>query len=231
MLSHTARKTARVGVRAASGIARRARRLRLFVGPNAEILTGRRRGQQRRAREVLAQGFVPMFFLLRQVSLRKRLDIAAVRRRAPGILARALAAELGRRWLPPGAAAPRLDLHRSPHWGRGREAAQANLAAAQQEAERLAYVAATRARQLLVLGWRAAEAGDYPTARALQTKLGALSRTLFATSSPIPVKEGMSLLGLCGPGLRLPLVSEPKVAESMKVAMAAYGGLLGEQWR
>jgi 4-hydroxy-tetrahydrodipicolinate synthase len=78
---------------------------------------------------------------------------------------------------------------------------------------------------------RAAEAGDYPTARALQTKLGALSRTLFATSNPIPVKEGMSLLGLCGPGLRLPLVSEPKVAESMKVAMAAYGGLLGEQWR
>jgi hypothetical protein len=38
-----------------------------------------------------------MFFLLRQVNLRKRLDVAAVRRRAPGILARALAAELGRR--------------------------------------------------------------------------------------------------------------------------------------
>ena len=84
-------------VRAASGIARRSRRLRLFVGPNAEILTGRRRGQQGRAREILAQGFVPMFFLLRQVSLRKRLDVAALRRRAPGILARALAAELGRR--------------------------------------------------------------------------------------------------------------------------------------
>jgi hypothetical protein len=84
-------------VRAASGIARRSRRLRLFVGPNAEILTGRRRGQQQRAREVLAQGFVPMFFLLRQVSLRKRLDVAALRRRAPGILARALASELGRR--------------------------------------------------------------------------------------------------------------------------------------
>jgi hypothetical protein len=38
-----------------------------------------------------------MFFLLRQVSLRKRLDVAALRRRAPGILARALASELGRR--------------------------------------------------------------------------------------------------------------------------------------
>lgn len=84
-------------VRAASGIARRSRRLRLFVGPKAEILTGRRRGQQQRAREILAQGFVPIFFLLRQVSLRKRLDVAAVRRRAPGILARVLAAELGRR--------------------------------------------------------------------------------------------------------------------------------------
>jgi exodeoxyribonuclease V beta subunit len=64
------------------------------------------------------------------------------------------AGELGRRWLPPGATAPRLDLHRSPHWGDGRRAAQADLAAAEQEAERLAYVAATRARQLLVLGWR-----------------------------------------------------------------------------
>jgi hypothetical protein len=84
-------------VRAASGIARRSRRLRLFVLPNAEILNGRRRGQQQRAREILAQGFVPMFFLLRQVSLRKRLDVAGVRRRAPGILARALAAELERR--------------------------------------------------------------------------------------------------------------------------------------
>ncbi|MEB3320005.1 MAG: UvrD-helicase domain-containing protein [Cyanobium sp.] len=64
------------------------------------------------------------------------------------------AGELGRRWSPPGADAPRLDLHRSPHWGTGRQAAQENLAAAQQEAERLAYVAATRACHLLVLGWR-----------------------------------------------------------------------------
>jgi exodeoxyribonuclease V beta subunit len=62
--------------------------------------------------------------------------------------------ELGRRWLPGGSGAPRLDLHRSPHWGTGREAAQADLAADRQEAERLAYVAATRARHLLVLGWR-----------------------------------------------------------------------------
>jgi len=83
-------------VRAASGIKRRSRRLRLFVGSTTEVLTGRRRGQQQAAREILAQGFVPMFFLLRQVSLRKRLDVTGVRRQAPGILARAIAAELGR---------------------------------------------------------------------------------------------------------------------------------------
>ena len=64
------------------------------------------------------------------------------------------ATEIGRRWLPPGSTAPRLDLHRSPHWGVGRQAAQNDLAAQQQEDERLAYVAATRARHLLVLGWR-----------------------------------------------------------------------------
>ncbi|MFM7634335.1 MAG: UvrD-helicase domain-containing protein [Cyanobacteriota bacterium] len=62
--------------------------------------------------------------------------------------------EIGRRWLPPGGAAPRLDLHRSPHWGLGRQAALQDLAAQRQEDERLAYVAATRARHLLVLGWR-----------------------------------------------------------------------------
>jgi exodeoxyribonuclease V beta subunit len=64
------------------------------------------------------------------------------------------ASELGRRWLPPGATAPVLDLHRCPHWGRGRQAALADLEAQLQEDERLAYVAATRARHLLVLGWR-----------------------------------------------------------------------------
>jgi exodeoxyribonuclease V beta subunit len=62
--------------------------------------------------------------------------------------------EVGRRWLPPNADGPLLDLHRSPHWGRGRAAAAENWLAQRQEAERLAYVAATRAQHLLVLGWR-----------------------------------------------------------------------------
>ncbi|MEY4360333.1 MAG: hypothetical protein RLZZ631_1819 [Cyanobacteriota bacterium] len=59
----------------------------------------------------------------------------------------------GRRWLPAGSAAPRLDLHLNPHWGPGRAAASQDREAQLQEAERLAYVACTRARHLLVLGW------------------------------------------------------------------------------
>lgn len=85
-------------VRAASGYSRtgrRSRRLRLFVGPNnAEVLTGKRKGQQAAAKEVLSQGFVPMFILVRRVTLRKRLNVQQVRAQAPGILARSLVAEL-----------------------------------------------------------------------------------------------------------------------------------------
>ena len=79
--------------------------------------------------------------------------------------------ELGRRWLPPAADAPLLDLHRSPHWGRGRAAAEENWTAQRQEAERLAYVAATRAQHLLVLGWRQ-EQRRQGQARASQNPAG-----------------------------------------------------------
>ena len=61
-------------------------------------------------------------------------------------------AQLGRRWQPAGASRPRLDLHLDPHWGVGRQASLQDQAAQAQERERLAYVAATRARHLLVLG-------------------------------------------------------------------------------
>ena len=73
------------------------------------------------------------------------------------------AQRIGRRWLPPGQGRPRLDLHLNPHWGPGLAAAQQHQQAQLQEAERLAYVACTRAQHLLVLGWpgpAAAEAGN-----------------------------------------------------------------------
>ncbi|MFN4866842.1 MAG: UvrD-helicase domain-containing protein [Cyanobium sp.] len=66
-------------------------------------------------------------------------------------------ASVGRRWRPPGSRRPRFDLHLNPHWGTGRGAAEQHAAAERQEAERKAYVACTRARQLLVLGWPGAD--------------------------------------------------------------------------
>ena len=74
--------------------------------------------------------------------------------------ARAGAGRLGRRWLPPGADEPHLDLHLSPHWGRGLAAATQDHEAQLQEAERLAYVACTRAQHLLVLAWPGEEQAD-----------------------------------------------------------------------
>lgn len=81
----------------AQGLTARTRnRARLFVNTSTEVATGNRKGAAARRRELLQQGFIPMFFLARQVTLRKRLDIAAVRRLAPGRYARALVSELAR---------------------------------------------------------------------------------------------------------------------------------------
>ena len=60
---------------------------------------------------------------------------------------------LGCRWMPPGADAPRLDLHADRRWGEGRQAGQQAWLAEVEEAERLAYVALTRAMHLLVLAY------------------------------------------------------------------------------
>jgi len=75
---------------------------------------------------------------------------------------------------------------------------------------------------------RATARGDFDKARALQTKIVMLSRALFATANPIPVKVGMNLMGLCAPHLRLPLVADAAVVTSMMAAMKAYGGLSAE---
>ena len=71
---------------------------------------------------------------------------------APGTT-RSGSAPLGCRWLPPNASQPHLDLHLDPYWGVGYAARTQERAAEQAEAERLAYVAMTRAEHLLVLAW------------------------------------------------------------------------------
>ncbi|GGG39497.1 hypothetical protein GCM10010964_28820 [Caldovatus sediminis] len=53
----------------------RRRRIRLIAGGLAEIGTGNRKGREAWAREMLARGMVPMFLLLPQVKLAKRLDV------------------------------------------------------------------------------------------------------------------------------------------------------------
>jgi hypothetical protein len=84
-------------VAATTGITQRTRkRIRLFVGTSTEVVTGKVKGIQQKRRDILAKGFLPMFFLMRQVTLRKRLDVAGIRAKAPAIFARNAVAELGR---------------------------------------------------------------------------------------------------------------------------------------
>ncbi|MEI8250579.1 MAG: UvrD-helicase domain-containing protein [Synechococcus sp. ELA057] len=85
---------------------------------------------------------------------------------------------MGRRYQPPGAAAPLLDLHRNLDWGQGFAAERQRLLAEEEERERLAYVAMTRAQHLLVLAWGPAR----------DQQCAPLLPWLFA-SEPLPTPE------------------------------------------
>ena len=63
------------------------------------------------------------------------------------------------------------------------------------------------------------QAGDREAALAIQERLMPLHDALFSETSPGPVKYAASLLELCSPDLRLPLV-EPAPATREKVAAA-----------
>ncbi len=62
----------------------------------------------------------------------------------------------------------------------------------------------------------AARRGDYASARAWQARLLPLIEALFVESNPIPLKAGLSLLGLAGDVLRLPLTT-PEATTRAKV--------------
>ena len=68
--------------------------------------------------------------------------------------------------------------------------------------------------------------GDYATALALQDRLMPLHHALFVETSPGPVKYAASLLGLCSPEARLPMV--PVVESTKKAVREAmiHAGLL-----
>ena len=69
--------------------------------------------------------------------------------------------------------------------------------------------------------------GDWDVARSLQRRLIELSRALFCSANPIPVKAAMSMLGFCGSMPRLPLVdADDAVRSTVRAALETYGGLL-----
>jgi hypothetical protein len=85
-------------VRSASGIksktGRGGGRLKLYVAGAAEVMTGHFKGRAARLREVQKAGFVPMFFLMKQVKLKKKTHIDDIRKNASGVLASWLSHEL-----------------------------------------------------------------------------------------------------------------------------------------
>ncbi|HVY03954.1 MAG TPA: 4-hydroxy-tetrahydrodipicolinate synthase [Caulobacterales bacterium] len=66
--------------------------------------------------------------------------------------------------------------------------------------------------------------GDYKTAREIDDRLADLHRALFLEPSPGGAKYACSLLGLCAPDVRLPILSPSEgVKEQIRKAMARAG--------
>jgi 4-hydroxy-tetrahydrodipicolinate synthase len=71
-------------------------------------------------------------------------------------------------------------------------------------------------------------AGDYAKAVTYQDRLMALHDALFCEASPSPTKYAASLLGVCEPEVRLPIVPmSDKGRETVRAAMASAGLLKG----
>jgi 4-hydroxy-tetrahydrodipicolinate synthase len=82
------------------------------------------------------------------------------------------------------------------------------------------------APQLVVALQKACEKGDYETARQVQDKLTDLHEAMFCETNPIPVKYAASLLGLCSPETRLPLVTPSEAAKKRIEAEMKRVGLI-----
>ena len=69
-------------------------------------------------------------------------------------------------------------------------------------------------------------AGDFATARQLQRKYQELMDVNFVESNPIPVKYGMSLMGLLEPVWRLPITPPQEASKQKNEAVLQKTGLL-----
>jgi 4-hydroxy-tetrahydrodipicolinate synthase len=66
--------------------------------------------------------------------------------------------------------------------------------------------------------------GDLKEARRLHYKMLPLIKAIFIETNPIPVKTAMGLMGLCEPGLRLPMCDMmPENLAKLKSALKEYG--------
>ncbi|MBF0471358.1 MAG: 4-hydroxy-tetrahydrodipicolinate synthase [Gammaproteobacteria bacterium] len=72
----------------------------------------------------------------------------------------------------------------------------------------------------------AALQGDFALAEEINQRLIPLHQNLFLESNPIPVKWALHVMGLIGPGIRLPLTPlAPEKRETLRQAMVAAGAL------
>jgi 4-hydroxy-tetrahydrodipicolinate synthase len=76
-------------------------------------------------------------------------------------------------------------------------------------------VASNIAPELMVKLLDLALAGKSAEAEALNERLYPLFKACFVESNPIPVKAGLSLMGLCGDGMRLPLTTASEATKEL----------------
>jgi 4-hydroxy-tetrahydrodipicolinate synthase len=66
--------------------------------------------------------------------------------------------------------------------------------------------------------------GNIKKAQEIHYKLLPLIKAMFIETNPIPVKTALGLLGMCEPGLRLPMCTmQPENLEKLKKALRDYG--------
>lgn len=72
----------------------------------------------------------------------------------------------------------------------------------------------------------AAHRGDYDDARAIDSRLAPWTHAAFIESNPIPAKAAMSMMGMMGNNLRLPLVPlAPRHETMVRAALVAAGAI------
>jgi 4-hydroxy-tetrahydrodipicolinate synthase len=71
----------------------------------------------------------------------------------------------------------------------------------------------------------ALRANDWETARAVNLRLSPLARARFLEPNPVPAKYALSVLGLCAPDVRLPMVELSAAGKAAVEAAMAHAGI------